>query len=73
MSSNKKKNLTSKILEKIKNEFMKDEVINEINNIFSPFYSSLYDKIVFHYLLFITSFLIIITLLSIILYNIIKS
>lgn len=73
MSSNKKKNLTSKILEKIKNEFMKDEVIDEINNIFSPFYLSLYDKIVFHYLLFITSFLIIITLLSIILYNIIKS
>jgi hypothetical protein len=40
MSSNKK-NLTSKILEKIKNEFMKDEVINEVNNIINPFYSNI--------------------------------
>ncbi len=73
MSTNKKKNFTAKILEKIKDEFMKDEVINEVNMIFGPFYSNIYNKIFLHYLLFITSFIIIITLLSIILYNIIKS
>ena len=38
--SSKKKSFASKILEKIKNELMKDEVINEVNNIINPFYSN---------------------------------